>query len=149
MLDFEYKNPTKIIFGKNSLEKLGKEVINYGNKVLLVYGGNSLKVSGNYQKIINILEKHNIKWIDLGGNVKPEISVVSKGVELCKKEQIDVVIGIGGGCCMDLAKAIARLAKFDNDVLTCLNDNTVIKANISLPTIMIPTNPSSGSEYDQ
>lgn len=148
MLNFEYENPTKVIFGSNALGKMGEEVIRFGQKVLLVYGGSSLKTTGNYEKISNALKAAKVEWIDFGGNVKPEISAVAKAVTICKEQNVDAVIGIGGGCCMDLAKAIGRCAKYDKSVLECLEDDAVVESRESLPVIAIPTNPSSGSDYD-
>ena len=148
MLNFAYENPTKVIFGSDALEKLGKEVLSFGRKVLLVYGGSSLKATGGYEKITHALEAAQIEWLDFGGNRKPEIQSVAKAVTICKTQHIDVVIGIGGGCCMDLAKAIGRFARYEKSVSECLEDEAIIAARESLPVITIPTNPSSGSDYD-
>lgn len=148
MLNFEYANPTKVIFGSDALEKLGGEILRFGKKALLVYGGSSLKATGNYEKITGALKSANIEWVDFGGNVKPEVSAVAEAVNICKVQEIDVVVGIGGGCCMDMAKAIGRCARFDKSVRECLEDSSVIESTESLPVIAIPTNPSSGSDYD-
>ena len=126
MLNFEYENPTKVIFGSNALGKMGEEVIRFGQKVLLVYGGSSLKTTGNYEKISNALKAAKVEWIDFGGNVKPEISAVAKAVTICKEQNVDAVIGIGGGCCMDLAKAIGRCAKYDKSVLAKCFHKTIL-----------------------
>lgn len=149
MLNFEYQNPTKVLFGTDSLQKLGKEILCFGDTALLVYGGGSVKTNGNYEKIVTPLKEAGIQWIDFGGNKTPDIYAVSKGVDLCREHGIDVIIGIGGGCCMDLAKGIGRCAKFEKSVPDCLEDEAVITSSDSLPVFEIVTNPSSGSEYDQ
>lgn len=148
MLNFEYENPAKIIFGSDALEKLPDEAMRYGRRVLLVYGGSSLKAAGNYDRITNVLKAAGVEWVDFGGNVRPEVSAVESAVSICKAQKIDAIIGIGGGVCMDLAKAIGRCAKYDMSVRDCLNNDSVITSRESLPVITIPTNPSSGSDFD-
>lgn len=89
MLNFEYENPTKVIFGLDALAKLGKEVLRFGRKVLLVYGGNSLKATGGYEKITHALNAGQIEWTDFGGNRKPEIRAVANAVTICKSQHVD------------------------------------------------------------
>lgn len=116
MDNFTYWNPTKLIFGKDQLEQLKTEVPQYGKNILLVYGGGSIKRSGLYEQVINILKNLNANIHELSGvEPNPRISTVRKGVDICKKEQIDFILAVGGGSVIDCTKAIAAGAKYDGD----------------------------------
>ncbi|MFP3415703.1 iron-containing alcohol dehydrogenase, partial [Bacillus sp. SIMBA_074] len=114
MENFTYKNPTKIIFGKDQLGSLKTEIPAYGDKVLLVYGGGSIKKNGLYEKVINALKEIDAEVHELSGvEPNPRISTVRKGVELCKEHGIDFVLAVGGGSVIDATKAIAAGAKYE------------------------------------
>ncbi|GFP74540.1 iron-containing alcohol dehydrogenase [Clostridium fungisolvens] len=147
MLNFSYSNPVTIHFGSDALEKLPQEIKKYGNRVLLVYGGDSLKSSGNYEKITAVLTKNQISYVDFGGNVTPAYSKVLEAVKICKVEAVDVVVGIGGSVCMDMAKIIAFGAKNDN-LWDYLSGELSPNDKEMLPVGEIPTFPSGGSEVD-
>ena len=116
MDNFTYKNPTKLIFGKGQLEQLKNEVPSYGNKVLLVYGGGSIKRSGLYNQVVELFQEMNTKLFELSGvEPNPRISTVRKGVEICKAEGIEFILAVGGGSVIDCTKAIAAGAKYDGD----------------------------------
>lgn len=116
MDNFTYWNPTKLIFGKGQLEQLKVEVPQYGKKVLLVYGGGSIKKNGLYDQVVKNLEEIGSQVFELSGvEPNPRISTVRKGVDLCKKEQIDFLLAVGGGSVIDCTKAIAAGAKYDGD----------------------------------
>lgn len=95
MIDFVYQNPTKIIFGKGSIEKLSAEILQYGTHVLLVYGGQSAKNSGLYDCIIQQLERHAIEYDELPFVTIPSLDRVYEGIHIVKEKKIDVIVGIG------------------------------------------------------
>ena len=108
MKDFSFYNPVRIIFGKDSEENVGKETKKYGKKVLLHYGGGSIKKTGLYDKVISSLRKESIEVIELGGvKPNPRLSMVREGIDLCRKEKIEFILAVGGGSAIDSAKTIA------------------------------------------
>ena len=108
MNDFQFQNTTKVYFGKNQLQHLHEEVLKYGDKVLVAHGGNFIKNSPLYSKVIEELELNNIKVYELGAvEPNPRHTTVNKGVALCKKHGIQTVLAIGGGSTIDCCKAIA------------------------------------------
>lgn len=108
MVNFTYYNPTRIIFGKDSISKVGSEVSLYSSKVLLHYGGGSIKKNGVYKQVLSSLSAAHIEVVELSGVVpNPRLSLVREGIEICKKENIDFVLAVGGGSVIDSAKAIA------------------------------------------
>lgn len=145
MENFTYKNPTKLIFGKNQLESLKTEIPPFGDKVLLVYGGGSIKKNGLYDKVITALREINAEVHELAGvEPNPRISTVRKGVELCKEHQIDFVLAVGGGSVIDATKAIVAGAKYKGDPW----DLVIKKApvNEALPFGTVLTIAATGSE---
>lgn len=147
MENFTYFNPTKLIFGKDSLENLPKEMASFGKKVLLVYGGGSIKRNGLYDKVVNILNELNIELFELSGvEPNPRVSTVRKGVDICKKEKIDFILAVGGGSVIDCTKAIAAGAKYDGDVW----DIVIRKAKVhdALPFGTVLTIAATGSEMN-
>ena len=148
MINFEYQNPTKIVFGKGSIEKLGNEILNYGDKVLLVYGGKSIKDNGTYDCIKEQLEKKCISVYELGFVTTPSLENVYRGIEICKQNDVEVVIGIGGGCCIDVAKSVALGAANDVDVWDVLTRKIPWDDLNVLPIGAVVTIAGSGSEMD-
>ncbi|GHH97678.1 iron-containing alcohol dehydrogenase [Neobacillus kokaensis] len=116
MQNFTFYNPTKLIFGKGELEQLKTEVPNYGKKVLLVYGGGSIKRTGLYEKVTGLLQEIGAEVYELPGvEPNPRISTARKGVEICKREGIEFLLAVGGGSVIDCTKLIAAGAKYDGD----------------------------------
>ncbi|AXH99667.1 iron-containing alcohol dehydrogenase [Sporosarcina sp. PTS2304] len=116
MTTFVFQNPTKLIFGKDQLQKLPNELAVYGKKVLLVYGGGSIKRNGLYEEIMNLLTAHNFEIIEMAGvEPNPRLSTAKRGAELCKQHDIDVILAAGGGSVIDCTKLIASAAKYDGD----------------------------------
>lgn len=148
MINFEYQNPTKIVFGKGTIDKIANEILNYGDKVLLVYGGKSIKDNGTYDCIKQQLEKNCISTYDLGFVTIPSLENVYKGIEICKQNNIELVIGIGGGCCIDVAKSIALGATNDVDVWDVLTRKIPWDDLNVLPIGAVVTIAGSGSEMD-
>jgi hypothetical protein len=145
MDNFEFRNPTKIIFGKGSENKVGAEASMYGKKVLLHYGSGSIKASGLYDRVIASLKKAGLECAELGGvKPNPRISLVHEGVRICKERGIDLVLAVGGGSSIDSAKAIAMGAVIDGDVWDFyLGKGEPVKA---LPVGTVLTIPAAGSE---
>lgn len=146
MINFTFDNPTKIIFGKEAENKVHKEILsNNYKKVLIHFGGNSAKASGLLDRVINSLESNNIEHILLGGvQPNPRLSLVYKGVEICKSENIDFILAVGGGSVIDSAKAIAMGALYDGDVWDFFDFKATPTTVLPIGTIL--TIPAAGSE---
>lgn len=148
MRDFNFHNPTKILFGKNKIEVLASQLKkNNASKVLLVYGKGSIKKIGLYDKVISILKENNIFYEELSGILpNPRISSVRKGIKICKKNNIDFVLAVGGGSVIDASKAIAAGFYYDKDPWDlCLGKARVSNA-LKIGTIL--TLAATGSEMN-
>ena len=145
MENFEFQNPTKILFGRGTEEKVGAEVAAYSKKVLLHYGGGSIKASGLYDRVIASLEAADITWVELGGvKPNPRLSLVHEGVKLCKEHDLGLILAVGGGSVIDSAKAIAMGALIEGDVWDFyLGKGAPVDA---LPIGTVLTIPAAGSE---
>lgn len=147
MDNFVFWNPTKLIFGKGQLEKLKEEVPKYGRKVLLTYGGGSIKRNGLYDKVMTILNELDVKVYELSGiEPNPRISSVRKGVDICKKEGIEFLLAVGGGSVIDCTKAIAAGAKYDGDPWDLVIKKAVAKEALPFGTVL--TLAATGSEMN-
>ena len=145
MLNFEIQTPTKLVFGKNTQHQIGELIKPFATKVLLHYGGGSVKKIGLYDDTKKSLAAAGIDFIELGGVVpNPRLSLVYEGIELCRKEGVDFVLAIGGGSAIDSAKAIAVGVKYDGDVWDIFDDKAQITA--ALPMAVVLTIPAAGSE---
>jgi len=148
MNDFTYYNPTKIEFGKEKENKIGKYLAQSSiKKVLLLYGGGSIKKNGLYEKIITSLETNNIEYVELSGVVSnPLLDKVNEGVILVKENDVEAILGVGGGSVADSAKAIAAGAKYNGDVW----DFFINKAKITeaLPVFTVMTLSATASEMN-
>lgn len=115
--NFIHDIPTKYYFGKDVIKHLDEELRKYGNKILLAYGGGSIKRIGLYQKIIDILNTGNFEYTELSGiEPNPRIESVIEGVKLCREFKCDVILAVGGGSTIDCAKAIASGYYYDGDL---------------------------------
>ena len=146
MFDFKYFTPTKVLFGKNTEEKVAELVQEFGGKkVLIHYGGGSVIRSGLMQKVTDKLDAAGISYIKLGGAVpNPRLSLVYEGIELCKKEGLDFILALGGGSAIDSAKAIGYGVMNDGDVWDLYDYKKQAKA--CLPLGVILTLAATGSE---
>lgn len=116
LFDFEFYNPTKIYFGKNAIDKLGNELNKYGPNILLVYGKTAIKKIGLYDKVVEILSSCNKNIVELPGiKPNPTYTQVLRGVELVRKNNIDLILAVGGGSVIDCAKAISVSAYCEDD----------------------------------
>ena len=118
MNDFIFHNPAKVYFGKNQLEHLPEELAAFGTKVLMVYGGGSIKKSGLYDKVRGLLESAGMELFELAGvEPNPRHTTANRGAAICRQNGIDVVLAVGGGSAIDCAKGVAAAAKTaDGDV---------------------------------
>lgn len=147
MQNFTYWNPTKLIFGKGQLEQLKTEVPKYGKKVLLVYGGGSIKKSGLYDNVVSLLNEIKVEVFELSGvEPNPRISTVRKGVDICKSEGIDFLLAVGGGSVIDCTKAIAAGAKFEGDPWDFVTKKAAVKDALPFGTVL--TLAATGSEMN-
>ena len=145
MNNFTFYNPARIVFGKNTEAQVGELTKVFGSKVLVHYGGRSAKASGLLDRVLKSLKDANMTVYELGGvKPNPRVSLVTEGVELCKREKIDVILAVGGGSVIDSAKGIAMGALMDEDVWDYyLHGKTVEKV---LPLGVVLTIPAAGSE---
>ena len=146
MFDFKYYTPTKVLFGKNTEEKIADLIKEFGGKkVLIHYGGGSVIRSGLMQRVTDQLDKAGIPYVMLGGAVpNPHLSLVYEGIELCKKEGIDFLLAVGGGSAIDSAKAIGYGVMNDGDVWDFYDYKRTVKACMPLGVIL--TLAATGSE---
>jgi alcohol dehydrogenase YqhD (iron-dependent ADH family) len=145
MENFEFRNPTRIVFGRASEEKVGTETAVYSKKILLHFGGSSIKSSGLYDRVTASLKAAGVDWIELAGvKPNPRLSLVHEGVRLCKEHQLGLILAVGGGSVIDSAKAIAMGAVIEGDVWDFyLGIGAPAEA---LPVGTVLTLPAAGSE---
>lgn len=146
MQNFDYMTPTRLIFGRDAIAKLPEVMTQFGKKILLTYGGGSIKKIGLYQKVLEMLKGYDIVELpDIQPNPKYDPSVLD-GVRLCKEHNVDVILSVGGGSVLDCSKAIAAGAKYDGDPWDLISYK--VKAKAALPIVDIITLAATGSEYD-
>lgn len=145
--NFVYDIPVRVYFGENQLENLPKELARFGKKVLLTYGGGSIKRSGLYDRIINVLGK-DFEIYELSGIApNPRIESVRDGVKIAKEKDINVVLAVGGGSTIDASKFIAAGRYYDNDPWDFFVKNAPIDK--VLPIVTVLTLSATGSEMDR
>ncbi len=146
MQNFTYQTPTKLIFGKNSIKKLPAIINGLGKRVLLTYGSGSIKKIGLYDEVKNLLSGCEVYELsDIEPNPKYTTSVL-EGVKLCKENDIDVVLAVGGGSVLDCSKAICAGALYDGEPWDLITYK--VKAKKALPLVTVLTLAATGSEYD-
>ena len=148
MLNYVHEIPTKLYFGEGQIRHLDEVLRPFGTRVLLTYGGGSVKKSGLYDTVMEILNKGGYTVTELSGiEPNPRIESVEKGVKLCKENNIDVILAVGGGSTIDCSKAIAAGVFYEGDDLWQMvaTGHGVLKA---LPLVDILTLSATGSEYD-
>ena len=146
MQNFDYMTPTRLIFGKESIVKLPEVMRPLGKRVLMTYGGGSIKKLGLYDRVKELLADFEI--FELPGiqpNPKYDPSVL-EGVRICKEQNIDVILAVGGGSVLDCSKAISTGACYDGDPWDLITYK--VKAQKALPIVDILTLAATGSEYD-
>ena len=147
MNNFVYDIPTKVYFGENQLSNLGPELSRFGKRVLLTYGGGSIKKTGLYDKVVVEIRAAGLTLFELGGIApNPHIDSVREGAEICKKEKIDVLLAVGGGSTLDATKYMAAGACVNFDPWKFLSEWAPIEK--ALPVVTILTLAATGSEMD-
>ena len=146
MEDFVFQNTAKIIFGKETEKKAGSEIKKFGGKkVLLHYGGGSIKKTGLYDRVISSLRENGLDFIELGGVLpNPFVSLVRKGIRLCKENKVDFILAVGGGSVIDSAKAISIGCNYEGDVWDFFEGKAEPEAVVPIGVVL--TIPAAGSE---
>lgn len=145
MENFVFQSPTKIIFGKRVETEVGQEVKKYANRVLLHYGGGSIKKYGLYQKVIKSLKDAHVDVVELSGvKPNPRLSLVKQGIKICKEQDIEFILAVGGGSVIDSAKAISAGVFYDGDVWDFYTGKSQVTQ--ALPVGVVLTIPAAGSE---
>ena len=147
MRNFTFEASTRILFGKNRITELGNEIKKYGSKILLAYGGGSIKKNGLYNRLIEVLYASQIEFVELTDiRPNPRIESVREGIRLCRKNDVEFILGVGGGSVIDCIKAIAMGVSYEGDAW----DFFIRKAKIdqTLPIGTILTLAATGSEMN-
>ena len=148
MNNFTYHNPTRLHFVKGTLAKLKSELPETGISVLLVYGGGSIKRSGLYDQVIAILHEREAVVHELSGvEPNPRLTTVRKGVDICRKESIGLILAVGGGSVIDCTKAIAAGAKYDGDPWEFITHRGRVTDALPFGTVL--TLAATGSEMNE
>lgn len=149
MKDFIYYAPTEVVFGEDSEKQVASLVKKYGGKRVLVhYGGQSAKKSGLLDNIFGLLNEGGIEFFELGGVVpNPRLSKVREGIALCREQNIDFILAVGGGSVIDSAKAIAYGVPYNGDVWDFYLGKAT--ADTCLPVATVLTIPAAGSEMSE
>lgn len=146
MDNFTFYAPTYFDFGKDTENHVADLIRQYGgNKVLLHYGGGSIKRSGLYDRVVSCLEKSGLEYVELGGvKPNPRSGLVYEGIDLCKKEKVDFILAVGGGSVIDSSKAIAAGSLYEGDFLDFYQGKAKIERALPIGTIL--TIAAAGSE---
>lgn len=148
MNSFIYDIPTRVYFGENQLGHLGAELRKFGRRVLLTYGGGSIKRSGLYDRVVAELQAADMEIFELSGiEPNPRIDSVRAGVKICKEQQIDVLLAVGGGSTIDATKFMAAGACVEHDAWEFFGANAK-PIERALPIVTILTLSATGSEMD-
>lgn len=145
MKNFDFRNPTRIVFGKGTIERTGHLAAEYGKNILLHYGSGSIKQSGLYDSVVASLKGQGLNIIELAGvKPNPRLSLVREGIELSRKQNVDLILAVGGGSVIDSAKAIGVGIPYEGDVWDFFTGKAVPDSSIPVATIL--TIPAAGSE---
>ena len=145
MINYEFYCPTKILFGKDTELKVGEETAKHSKNVLIVYGSDRIKKSGLFSTVTASLEKSGVAWKELGGvKSNPRDDLVYQGIQICRENNIDFVLGVGGGSVIDTAKAIGYGVKYDGDFMDLYLGKAAPVSCLKIGAIL--TIPGAGSE---
>jgi alcohol dehydrogenase YqhD (iron-dependent ADH family) len=148
MRNFVFHNPTKIVFGKDTVRKIGEEIKNFeSKKVLFLYGRGSIKKNGVYDIVIESLKENGIEWVEVSG-VKPNpvLSKVHEAIEVARREGVDGMLAVGGGSVIDTAKTVAAGFYYDGDIWDAFIGKYRVEK--SLPIYVVLTISATGSEMN-
>jgi alcohol dehydrogenase len=144
---FQFHNPTQILFGEGTADRVGEWVQQYGQSILLVYGGGSIRKTGLYDRIMKQLNEHGASVHELAGvEPNPRLSTVKKGIELCRAYGVEFILAVGGGSVLDAAKAIAAGVPYDGDVWDFFERKAKVQSALPLGTVL--TIAATGSEMN-
>ena len=147
--DFIYDIPVKVYFGRDQLKHLGTELKKYGKRVLMTYGGGSIKKIGLYDRVVNAVKEAGLELFELSGiEPNPRIESVRKGANMCKEHSIDVLLAVGGGSTIDATKFMAAGACVDHDPWDFFDLSKRSPIERALPIVSILTLSATGSEMD-
>ena len=147
MQNFIFENPTKIIFGRGQISRVGKEAARFGRTVLLVYGGGSIKKNGIYDQVTSSLKEAGLETVEFpGAKSNPVLSHTLKGIALAREKQVEVLLAVGGGSVIDTAKTIAAGVTADHDVWDFFTYRKSIQS--ALPVLTVLTLAASASEMN-
>ena len=145
MHSFVYNVPVKVYFGQNQLGHLGEELKRYGTRVLMTYGGGSIKRSGLYDTIVAEIKQAGLELFELSGiEPNPRIDTVREGAKICKEKKIDVLLAVGGGSTLDATKWIAAGACVDHDPWDFLDRSKLAPVEKALPVLDVLTLAATG-----
>lgn len=147
MNNFIFQNPVKVYFGENQLCHLGEELSRYGKRVLLTYGGGSIKRNGLYDAVVKEIKDAGLELYELSGiDPNPRIDSVREGARLCKEHNIDVLLAVGGGSTIDATKWMAAAACVEHDAWDFFSKWAPVEK--ALPIVTVLTIAATGSEMD-
>lgn len=148
-MNFEFQNPTRIMFGAGNLSRLGEVVSEFGKKALLVTGGGSIKRSGVFDKAVASLKAAGVEYAECSG-IEPNLRIasVARGADMVRAEECDVIVALGGGSVMDASKVISAAALYEGDPWDMIHhgQENVYVPTVALPVITVPTLAATGSE---
>ncbi|MGT2774707.1 iron-containing alcohol dehydrogenase [Streptococcus hyovaginalis] len=148
MENFRLQIPTDIRFGKDRLEELPDAIAPFGKKILLTYGGGSIKQSGLYDRVLSLLNERDFTVVELSGIApNPKIDSVRQGAALIRQHELDVILAVGGGSVVDASKVIAAAAFYDGDAWDLVLDSS--KVGKALPIVDILTLAATGTEMNR
>ena len=147
MQNFTYYNPTKIIFGQGTLNQIGTEAVAYGKKALYIYGKGSIKKNGVYDKTVASLKSSGIEVVEYSGvKANPVLSHTREGIALAKRENVEMIVAVGGGSVIDEAKAIAAGVVMDVDIWELFARRYTLQG--ALPLLTVLTMSATGTEMN-
>lgn len=147
MKNFNYSIPTKIFFGQGKINELASNIKKYGDRVLITYGGGSIKRNGILARVTDILDQEKISYWQMGGiEPNPRIDSVRKGIEICRDHNIELILAIGGGSTIDCSKAIAAAFYYEGDPWDLLIKKGRVEKSLPLATVL--TMAATGSEMN-
>ena len=145
MRDFVFENRTKIVFGRGAENRAGTETVRWSKRILLHHSGGHAVRSGLLDRVKSLLEREGVQWVELAGvKPNPRLSLVHEGISLCRSQQLDFVLAVGGGSAIDSAKAIAAGVPYSGNVWDFYDGAAAPTAALSVGTIL--TIPAAGSE---
>jgi alcohol dehydrogenase len=149
MENFIFHNPTKILFGREIVKQLGSEIGKKARRVLFLYGKGSIKENDVYRQVVTSLTDNNIFFVEYSG-IKPNplLSDVKKAITICRDENLDAILAVGGGSVMDSAKVIAAGVLFQNDIWECFGPLKKYSILDALPIYNVVTISATGSEMN-